>query len=120
MGTRDPFTVTFDREMDDALQRDQLDVADSQGRFQAGQGTTSVEGRVWSWRPKDRWRAGDYQLVVGGNLEDVSGNRVGEALDHEAGAPDHPSATVAVPFTVGRPMDLAPRSVRREAMNENH
>jgi hypothetical protein len=101
-GSREALTVTLDREMDDALLRDQLEVVDAQGRSQPGQVTASASGRVWSWRPKHGWRTGDYQLVVGSNLEDVSGNRVGEALDHEVGSPDAARETVAVPFTIKR------------------
>jgi hypothetical protein len=100
--SRDALTVTFDREMDEALLRDQLGVVDARGRLQAGQTTTSSSGRVWSWRPMHSWRTGDYRLVVGSNLEDVSGNRIGEALDHEVGSPDAARETVAVPFTIKR------------------
>ena len=100
--SRDAPTVTFDREMDDALLRDQLEVEDARGRLQAGETTTSSGGRVWSWRPKHGWHTGDYRVVVGSNLEDVSGNRVGEALDHEVGSPDAARETVAVPFTIKR------------------
>ncbi|WP_162537000.1 hypothetical protein [Granulicella sp. WH15] len=100
--SRDALTVTFDREMDDALLRDQLEVEDARGRLQAGQTTTSSSGRVWSWRPKHGWRTGDYRLIVGNSLEDVSGNRVGEALDHEVGSPDAARESVTVPFTVKR------------------
>ncbi len=100
--SREALTVTFDREMDDALLRDQLEVEDARGRLQAGQTTTSSSGRVWSWRPMRGWHTGDYRLVVGSSLEDVSGNRVGEALDHEVGSPDAARESVAVPFTVKR------------------
>jgi hypothetical protein len=98
----DALTVTFDREMDEALLRDQLEVEDAQGRLQAGQTTTSSSGRVWSWRPMRGWSTGDYRLVIAPNLEDVSGNRIGEALDHEVGSPDATRETVAVPFTIKR------------------
>jgi hypothetical protein len=100
--SRDALTVTFDREMDDALLRDQLEVEDARGRPQPGQMTASPSGRVWSWRPKHGWRIGVYRIVVGTSLEDVSGNRVGEALDHEVGSPDAPRESVAVPFTIKR------------------
>ncbi|MDW5266132.1 MULTISPECIES: hypothetical protein [Acidobacteriaceae] len=100
--SRDALRVTFDREMDDALLRDQLEVEDAQGRLQAGHTTTSSSGRVWSWRPMRGWSTGDYRLVVGANLEDVSGNRIGEALDHEVGSPDAARETVALPFTIKR------------------
>jgi hypothetical protein len=95
-------TVTFDREMDDALLRDQLEVQDAQGRSQPGQITVSPSGRVWSWRPAHRWSIGTYRLVIGSSLEDVSGNRVGEALDHEVGSPDAARESVTVPFTIKR------------------
>jgi len=100
--SREPLMVTFDREMDDALLRDQLEVEDARGRPQPGQMTASSSGRVWSWRPKHGWRIGVYRIVVGTSLEDVSGNRVGEALDHEVGSPDAPRESVAVPFTIKR------------------
>jgi hypothetical protein len=100
--SREALTVNFEREMDDALLRDQLVVEDSRGRTQSGQMTVSSSGRVWSWRPKHGWHIGTYRLVVGNNLEDVSGNRVGEALDHEVGLPDIARESVAVPFTIKR------------------
>jgi hypothetical protein len=101
-GSHEALTVTFDREMDDALLSDQLKVEDARGRLQIGQTTTSSSGRVWSWRPKHGWRTGCYRLVVGSSLEDVSGNRVGEALDHEVGSSDATPESVAVPFTIKR------------------
>jgi hypothetical protein len=103
--SRETLTVTFDREMDDALVRDELEVEDAQGRLQAGQTTTSSSGRVWSWRPMRGWSTGDYRLVVGANLEDVSGNRIGEALDHEVGSPDAAREPVVIPFTIKRHRD---------------
>jgi hypothetical protein len=100
VGSSQALTVTFDREMDGALLRDQLEVVDAQGRSQPGEVTASASGRVWSWRPKHYWRVGAYRLVVGSSLEDVSGNRVGEALDHEVGSSDAARDSVAVPFTI--------------------
>jgi hypothetical protein len=101
-GSRRALSVTFDRELDGALLRDQLEIVDVHGRSQSGQVTASADGEAWSWRPDHPWRAGAYRLLVGDRLEDVSGNRVGEALDHEVGAPDRPPESLAVPFTVER------------------
>jgi hypothetical protein len=112
-GSRDALTVTFDREMDDALLRDQLEIVDAQGRSQPGQVTTSAGGRVWSWRPEQGWRIGAYRLLAGNSLEDVSGNRVGEALDHDVGTPDAPRESVAVPFKVER--RFQPDALRSDA-----
>jgi hypothetical protein len=42
--------------------------------------------------PSHPWRAGEYRLVVSERLEDVCGNRLGEALDHDLGSGDRPRA----------------------------
>jgi hypothetical protein len=101
-GSRETLTVTFDREMDDALLRDQLEIVDAQGQPQPGQVKVSANGMVWSWRPAHSWRIGVYHLVAGISLEDVSGNRIGEALDHDVGSPEAPGENSDVPFTVER------------------
>jgi hypothetical protein len=101
-GSREALTVTFDHQMDDALLRDQLEVVDAPGRSQPGRMTASASGRVWYWRPKHGWRTGAYRLVVGSSLEDISGNRVGEALDHDAGSADAPGESLTLSFTVER------------------
>ncbi len=99
-GSRKAVSVTFDREMDCALLGDQLEVVDAQGRPQSGQATASPGGKSWSWRPARDWRPGVYRLMIGSRLEDVSGNRVGEALDHDVGAPEAPAEDTAISFKV--------------------
>jgi hypothetical protein len=42
--------------------------------------------------PSHPWRAGEHRLVVSERLEDVCGNRLGEALDHDVGAGGPPRA----------------------------
>jgi len=101
-GSRRALTITFDREMDSALLRDQFEVVDAQGRSQPGRGMASADGEAWSWRPDHAWHPGAYRLLVGNSLEDVSGNRVGEALDHDVGAPDEPPTSLAIPFAAER------------------
>jgi hypothetical protein len=99
-GSREALGVAFDREMDGALVRDQLEVVNDRGRYQPGQVKVSANGQAWCWRPTHAWSPGAYQLVIGGNLEDVSGNRAGEALDHDVGSPDASSDSLIIRFTV--------------------
>ena len=42
--------------------------------------------------PSHPWRAGEHRLVASERLEDVCGNRLGEALDHDLGAGGPPRA----------------------------
>jgi hypothetical protein len=111
-GSREALTVTFDRDMDSALLHDQLAIADAQGRSQPGQGSTSASGRTWSWRPKGSWHLGAYRLLVGSNLEDISGNRIGEAFEHDLGSPEEPPKPSAVPFRVESFRTLRLRAAR--------
>jgi hypothetical protein len=113
-GSRAALTVTFDREMDDALLHDQLEIVDADGRSQPGQVTTSADGEAWSWRPDHTWRPGAYRLLVGSSLEDVSGNRLGEALDHDVGAPDEHPESSAVSFRIERRFEPAASGRRRK------
>ncbi len=101
-GSHAALAVAFDREMDGALLLDQLEVVDARGQRQSGRPTPSADGQSWSWRPDRPWRPGAYRLLVGNSLEDVSGNRVGEALDHDVGAPDAPQDNSTIPFTIQR------------------
>jgi hypothetical protein len=42
--------------------------------------------------PAVPWSAAPYRLVFSGRLEDVCGNRLGEALDHPAGVSRRPGS----------------------------
>jgi hypothetical protein len=99
-GSRDAVEVSFDREMDTVLLRDQVAVVDSHGRLQSGQVTVAASGRSWRLSPEHSWSLGAYRLLIGASLEDVSGNRVGEALDHDVGTPDAPRDGSIIPFRV--------------------
>lgn len=74
--------VTFDRMMDDAIVADEIEVQCSDGtRFDAVQ-SLIMDGRKLVFHPAGRWDDSDYRLVLSRRLEDVCGNRLGEALDH--------------------------------------
>lgn len=105
-------TVHFDRVMDAALTADQLVVAAMNGRIVSGRSRLDAEGTVWRFMPQSAWSAGEYRVLSGPMLEDVSGNRIGEALDHELVLGEQAPATTSLVFTVtpsARSSMIAPR-----------
>jgi hypothetical protein len=97
---RGPLQIVFDRVMDSALVVHQLDVTNSEGKSVEGSGELSAEGTTWRFMPKAPWTPGSYRIVVGTVLEDVSGNRIGEALDHDVGRTDVPPVPTLLPFDI--------------------
>lgn len=80
--TRSPLVIRFDRVMDHALLENSLFVMEDDSRPIEGAVSVKSDGS-WSFIPRAPWRAGRHRVAVLDRLEDVSGNRVGEALDHD-------------------------------------
>jgi hypothetical protein len=80
-GTRDPLVVSFPRPLDYALLHRAVGIEMfGRGRVEGAIGVVDDE-REWRFTPSEAWRAGRYQLVVFSFLEDVAGNRVGQAFE---------------------------------------
>jgi len=82
--TRKPVSLIFDRVMDRALLDHAFKIVTAsgeeiRGRIQGATGERSVD-----FVPDEPWKIGEFAIVFDGSLEDVCGNRIGEALDHEA------------------------------------
>ena len=97
-GTRGPLVLRFDRVMDSALLRDAITVRSAQGRAVAGTATAADGERAWLFTPASPWGRSVYRIVFSADLEDVSGNRIGEALDHDVGAAPPKQNTLELPF----------------------
>ncbi len=74
--------IQFDRPLDYALLENRLAVSDAHGRPVPGTSRTGTGERSWQFRPAAS-RPGPYLVTLAPDLEDVCGNRLGEALDHE-------------------------------------
>jgi hypothetical protein len=92
VGSLDPAVVHFDRVMDAALCEDEIDILTPSGEVVQRRVSLSRDGTAARLIPSHPWRAGDHRLVVSERLEDVCGNRLGEALDHDLGAGGPPRA----------------------------
>jgi len=82
VGSRGTLEVTFDRVMDDAIVADEIAVQRPDGTRFDGTHSLIMDGRKLIFQSTDRWDDSDYRLVLSRRLEDVCGNRLGEALDH--------------------------------------
>ncbi len=101
-GTSAPLVVEFGRSMNYPLLQRMLQVAGPSGGVT---GTIAVDRNetVWRFTPRLPWPAGAYRLLVDADLEDVSGNRIGQPFDIDVfdKVSEHlTTRTVSVPFTV--------------------
>jgi hypothetical protein len=88
----DPAVVHFDRVMDAALCEDEIAVLTPAGDVVQTRVSLAPGGTAARLIPSRPWRAGEHRLIVSERLEDVCGNRLGEALDHDLGADGPPRA----------------------------
>ena len=98
VGSLDPAAVHFDRVMDAALCEDETAVLTPSGEVWQTRVSLTPDGTAMRLVPRDPWGAGRHRLIVSDRLEDVCGNRLGEALDHPLGA-DGPPRAGAITFT---------------------
>jgi hypothetical protein len=97
--------VTFGRALDHQLLLRTLSVVDRDGHAVEGKAESTNDDGGWTFRPTPRWRAGAYNLRVETVLEDVCGNRVGQAFEVDVLRPTPKEIKVKhldLPFTVGR------------------
>jgi hypothetical protein len=83
-GSRQPLSIAFGRLMDNAILDDELEIRDPDGKRVNGVRQLR-DGRTLLLVPDSPWKHGHHQLLASPFLEDVCGNRVGEALDHRVG-----------------------------------
>jgi hypothetical protein len=99
-GTSDALLVDFPKPMDYALLLRLLEVSGVAG-------TASVDRQETEWRftPSEPWKPGAYSLVVDTALEDLAGNRIGQAFDVDIfeQVSEHLSKkTISLPFRISR------------------
>jgi hypothetical protein len=92
VGSLDPAFVHFDRVMDAALCENEIGVLTASGELVQTRVSLALDGTATQLIPSHPWRAGEHRLVVSERLEDVCGNRLGEALDHDLSACGRPRA----------------------------
>ena len=100
--SRQPLRVEFPESLDHALLGRLLNV-ERAGEAVPGEISIVNDEMLWQFMPRDAWRAGSYQLVVGTALEDLGGNSVGRPFEVDELKPvtsDVAKEFVRVPFEV--------------------
>jgi hypothetical protein len=102
--SREPLEVRFPEPLDRAMLDRLVIVRDAAGNAVAGQVSVTGEETLWRFTPAHPWRASDYRLVIGTELEDPSGNSVARPFEVDAVGPitqKTTSETVIRPFRIG-------------------
>lgn len=80
-GSRAPLRVVLDEALDHAMLQRVLNVATNAGEIVPGEVVTALAETVWLFTPDAPWAAGEYQLVVDDDLEDLAGNSLGRPFE---------------------------------------
>ena len=81
----DTFSINFDRPLDKALVENGLSIVDAKGRYVEGKSFADVGEKSWHLKPKYKWIANDYRLIINPLLEDLAGNSLVRVFDRDVG-----------------------------------
>lgn len=101
VGSKEPLVVTLDGSID-GRDAGYLAIAEAHHRRVPGDARLTNGESTWAFTPNAPWRAGTYQLVARGTLEDPAGNRLGGHFETSIDSPPGKPVDAVVPFTVGR------------------
>jgi hypothetical protein len=102
-GTSDPLVVRFPESLDHGLLLRAVGVRQD-GAPMVGDVRVDENETRWTMTPRQPWRAGRYEVIALGILEDLAGNRIGRAFEivgkDDKGEDD--AAVTSVPFSLAR------------------
>jgi len=104
VNTQYPLLVRFPEPLDRALLDRLIAVRASTGEDVPGRISVAGGETLWRFTPAYPWRAGDYLLVIGTELEDMAGNSVARPFEVDLAGPiSQRVATekVTLPFRIG-------------------
>ena len=102
-GSSDPLVVTFPESLDRGLLMRAVGVRQD-GAPMVGDVKVDADETRWTMTPREPWRAGRYEVIALGILEDLAGNRIGRAFEivskDDKGEDD--AAVTSIPFNLAR------------------
>jgi hypothetical protein len=76
-----PLTIQFDRMMDHTLIQSLIQIKDEEDQYIEGSWEISESESALRFIPSERWRTGNYEILLDRELEDVAGNNLNGLLD---------------------------------------
>jgi hypothetical protein len=98
-GTSEALHLSFPKSIDHRSLKRFLKFTNDKGEIvEAKNIAVSNNEKTWSFSPKSNWRAGNYQLHIDGELEDVCGNTPVQPFDVDLKAPKLPPQKLRLDF----------------------
>lgn len=82
VNTIDSLTIKFDRIIDYALIQSMIRLEDGESNYLAGHWEILKNEQLIRFTPEEKWKKGNYRIIIDSRLEDVAGNNFQNLLDH--------------------------------------
>ncbi len=83
INTRAPLAIQLQEPLDHYLLLETLTIMDSSQKKLAGKWEIQNEDQVIQFIPNNPWQAGNYQLIIASQLEDLAGNNLNKVFDRD-------------------------------------
>jgi hypothetical protein len=96
--------MRFPEPMDRALVERLISIEDAAGKAVAGRISVAEAETVWTFTPEAPWKAGDFRIAVGTDLEDRAGNSVARPFEVDVTRPITArvlAERIDLPFRIG-------------------
>lgn len=101
-GTSQPLVIDFPTPMNYPLLQRMITVASKNATIDGEINVTRMETE-WRFTPRDKWKPGDYNILIDTDIEDLAGNHIGQPFDideFKAVTKSITTHTVSLPLTV--------------------
>lgn len=100
--TSEPLVIDFPTPMNYPLLQRMITVAGKSGNIDGAISITRMETE-WRFTPRDKWKSGDYNILIDADIEDLAGNHIGQPFDideFKTVTKSIATQTVSLPFTL--------------------
>jgi hypothetical protein len=82
--TKEPIVIDFNDKIDHILAQSFILIT-FYGKKIEGEITLENNEQQWVFKPKKKWKKGNYEIIVNNSLEDIATNSMNQVFDHKAG-----------------------------------